>query len=197
MNEKIFFDKVRATLFHALSANQVAGMKSILDAWDKLDPKSDHRFKAYALATAYHETAQTMQPIEEYGHGRGRAYGAPAGRWHLVYDGRGDVQLTWLANYQKATDKLHAAKLLDPALDLVKDPSLALRPDVAAAVMVLGMRDGWFTGKRLGEFFTASESYPVQARRIINGLDCAAKIAGYFTSFDAALRAAEVTPAVV
>ena len=35
----------------------------------------DLRWLAYMLATTFHETARTMQPIEEYGKGKGKTYG--------------------------------------------------------------------------------------------------------------------------
>lgn len=189
MDAKIFFLGLRGRIA-ILRQSQIAGVNDILAGWAKFDPKADRRFIAYSLATAYHETARTMQPIEEYGHGRGRAYGAPAGSWHEIYDGRGDVQLTWLANYIKATTRLHLAKLLDPALDLAKTPALALKPEIAAAIMILGMTEGWFTGKKLSDYFNAKGSNPIEARRIINGLDCAQEIAVYYAAFESALKAA-------
>jgi putative chitinase len=142
------------------------------------------------LATTFHETARTMQPIREIGHGRGRAYGHPAGPWHQVYDGRGDVQLTWERNYLHATQRLRALGVIGDDVDLARSPDLALRPDIAAAIMIHGMREGWFTGRKLADSFGDHATDWIGARRIINGLDCAAKIAGYARAFFAALTAA-------
>ena len=183
---KKFFDLVRTKLFRGnLSEKQVEGIKSIIGAWTQ---GTDHRWIAYGLATAYHETAQTMQPIEEYGKGRGRAYGVPNGPWHQIYDGRGDVQLTWEYNYKKATVELHNRKVLEPNLDLEKTPDLAMRPDIAAAIMVFGMTEGWFTGRSLANYFNKQTTDWVNARRIINGTDCAVMIAGYAQTFYEALN---------
>lgn len=192
MDDTIFFNHVRKHPFGGeLSGSQVEGIDVILGAWDKIYPKADLRFKAYSLATTFRETAQTMQPIEEIGHGRGHAYGIPTGPWHRIYDGRGDVQLTWIANYKKATARLRALKFIGDDVDLVKDPDLAKRPDIAAAVMVIGMSEGWFTGRKLADYFTSSHSDPVNARRIINSLDCANIIAGYYSAFLDALKASQ------
>ncbi len=46
-----------------------------------------------------------MQPIEEYGRGKGRKYGAPAGPYGKIYFGRGYVQLTWLEPGYQERDK--------------------------------------------------------------------------------------------
>ena len=124
-----------------------------------------------------------MQPIEEIGRGRGKPYG-PSGFW-----GRGYVQLTWETNYARATTELQARGILKPGEDLVKTPALALRPDVAGAILFHGMREGWFTGRRLGDYFGPGRSDPKGARRIINGTDCDALIAGYHAQFRVALVA--------
>jgi hypothetical protein len=186
-----FFSALRETLFHPLASSQVDGIYNIIDAWTKWAPGSDARYIAYSLATAYWETGRTMQPIREIGMGRGRAYGHPTGPWHAVYYGRGLVQETWIENYQHADDKLHTIGVLKPEESMVKAPDLALRPDIAAALMVRGMVDGWFTGKRLAEYFLGAHSDWQGARRIINGQDKAVLIAGFALMFFHALTAAE------
>jgi putative chitinase len=188
INHDRFFASVRVPLFAgSLSQGQVDGMSHLLDVWEECyTPRyPDLRFLAYALATTRHETAATMQPIEEYGKGRGRAYGHPVGPWHQVYDGRGDVQLTWEANYRHASERLAAE--IGVKADLDRHPELAMEPDIAAHVMYLGMIEGWFTGKKLGDYFNARLEDALHARRIINGLDKARLIAGYFRVFRAAL----------
>jgi len=179
-----FFTSVRPTIFgDNLSQEQVDGINAILDAWDHWAPNSDIRFIAYSLATVYRETAATMLPIEEYGKGRGRAYGTPTGPWNQVYDGRGDVQMTWEANYAKATQRLRARGIIDANTDLEKNPELAMRPDIAAPIMIFGMIEGWFTGRKLADYFNDDVEDQVNARRIINGTDCANMIAGYYDHF--------------
>ena len=102
INRKFFFDHARLTLFDgSLRQSQVNGMNAILDEWDRAYAKKDDRWLAYMLATTHHETAMTMQPIEEYGKGNGRSYGVPDPQTGKAYYGRGFVQLTWKTNYER------------------------------------------------------------------------------------------------
>lgn len=184
-----FFALIKGPLFSpGFRTSQIAGMNAILDLWVNRGG-GDLRYLAYELTTAYRETARTMQPIEEYGHGKGRPYGVPMGLWHQVYDGRGDVQLTWEANYKKATMRLRTLGLLKPSEDLEKNPELALRPDIAGAIMAVGMVEGWFSGKKLSDYFNSKISDWVGARHIINGSDHALEIANNGKIFYAALKA--------
>lgn len=182
MDRAIFFASVRARLFGgALTQPQTDGLNLILDECAARGVV-DRRCVAYVLATAYHETGRRMQPVREIGRGRGRAYGAPDPRTGHVYDGRGYVQITWKANYQRLGARL--------GLDLVADPDRALDPTIAAAILVLGMKEGLFTGHALSDVFRADKADWIGARRIVNGLDRAAEIAAYARAFDAALHAA-------
>lgn len=191
MNRAVFFHEIRKTLFpRGLEQSQVDGLNAILDAVEKAHVWPNPCDTAYALATAYHECAKTMQPVEEIGEGRGRAYGRPTGPFHKVYFGRGLVQLTWIASYEKATAKLRVCGAIGADVDLVKNPELAMRPDIAAAILIHGMSDGWFTGKRLSDYITQHHTDYVNARRIVNGTDRAQMIAGYAHDFEKALRAA-------
>ena len=192
IDRKIFFDSVRASLFGgSLSTGQVDGMEAILAFWESTYRTLDMRFIAYSQATAYHETDKTMQPIEEYGHGAGHPYGLPTGPWHQVYDGNGLAQLTWLANYQKAQDRLTKLGLIGPEIDIVKNPALARRLDIAVKILVMGMMEGWFTYKRLPEYFNQIADDPIGARHIINGTDRANLVAMYHGKFLDALKASE------
>ena len=184
-----FFTAVRPLFGGTLQQGQVDGMTAILDAWDAWAPQNadltpNIRWEAYSLGTAFRETGRTMQPVAEIGQGAGRDYGRPDPVTGLIYYGRGLVQLTWKANYQ-----VQGARL---GIDLEHDPELALRPDVAADIMLNGMAHGQFTGRRLGQYFGADprRDDPVGARRIINSQDQAVAIAGYHHAFLAALTAA-------
>jgi hypothetical protein len=68
-----------------------------------------------------------------------------------------------------------------------------MRIDIAARVLREGMVDGWFTGKSFASYLPASGVATVvqfkQARRIINGVDRADKIAAEALAFQAALVA--------
>lgn len=126
---------------------------------------------AYVLATAYHETAHTMKPVREYG---GETYLKK--KKYYPYVGMGYVQLTWDYNYKKAGDKLK--------VDFLKNPKLLLEPKYAAPILVIGMKEGWFTSKKLSDYITLSKSDFIGARRIINGTDKASTIAGYAEEYD-------------
>ena len=188
-NPADFFAHVRAVLFGGvLTEPQVEGINAILA---QLPDGTDARWLAYELATAYHETGRTMQPVREngghpYGHPPAK-YWLPAGPYGQIYYGRGLPQTTWLANYEKADERMHALGVLKPEESLVRTPDLMLRMDVAAATMVDAMTLGWFTGKKLADYFNANSTDWLGARRIINGLDCAAQIAGYAIHFRRAL----------
>lgn len=146
--------------------------------WEKHD--NDHRRLAYILATAWHETAQRMEPIREFGLGRGKAYGIVDSTGKAPY-GRGFVQLTWRANYVKADERLGLKGAL------AKNYDLALEPPTAAAIAVQGMLGGWFTGKKLGDFIAGPRCEYVSARQIINGMDRAALIADYAQTIEKTL----------
>lgn len=181
MNRELFFKSVRGSIFGGkLSQDQVEGTEAVLDAYEAAGLTSA-QWLAYMLATAFHETAATMRPIEEYGKGKGRKYGVPVGPFKKVYYGRGYVQLTWIYNYEKAEAELHAP--------FVEKPELALDPKHAADIMTRGMQEGWFTGKKLVDYLNVKTDYR-NARRIINGTDKADLIAGYANKFHAALVAA-------
>ena len=59
-------------------------------------------------------------------------------------------------------------------LDLTTDPDVVMRPEIAVKVLVRGMQEGWFTGVILDKYDTFEDM-----RRIVNGTDKAALIAGY------------------
>lgn len=191
-----FFDSVRrGILGPVLDQGEVDGCERILDAMAGL-PMS---WCAYALATAYHETAHSMLPVHERGGPNyfrrmydvegsrptlARRYGNTTPGDGIKYAGRGYVQLTWKANYAKAGAKL--------GVDLVNKPDLAMDPAIAARIMREGMVDGWFTGKGFRHYLPQAKgslSQFTQARRIINGTDKAEQIGRYALSFQAALEA--------
>lgn len=169
--------------FGSFTQSQVDGLNAVLTAINAHTPAKNPAYAAYILATAWHETAHKMQPIEEYGRGRGRRYGGyydiDGSRYqnlpHLYY-GRGHVQLTWLTNYKRFSTLL--------GVDLVNHPERALEPAISSKILVLGMVDGLFTGKRLSDYirFGVYKEF-VNARRIVNGTDKDTLIAGYAVKF--------------
>ena len=180
INRKTFFDSIRETIFHgAISQHQVEGIDAILNEWET-QQLTDLRWLAYILATTYHETAKTMQPIEEYGKGKGHKYGIPDPATGKTYYGRGYVQLTWKRNYKTMGDLL--------GKPLVEEPELALKPEIATQILFKGMKRGLFTGKSLEDYFDHDTEDWINARKIINGLDMAPVIAEYAQKFYVALK---------
>jgi hypothetical protein len=178
-----YFTQVRESLFDgALSQVQVDGQNLILACWEYEatgTPMTDLRWLAYALATVYHETAQNMWPNKEMGSDE-----YLQGQDYWPYIGRGLVHLTWEDNYRNASTALG----LVGDRDLVAHPELALDSLIAARIMFRGMAEGWFTGAKLGQYFSNTKDDPLNARRIINGVDCADLIKGYYEQFLEALN---------
>ncbi len=186
IDRAIFYKLVRENLFlGTLSQSQVDGMNAILDEWERRDLK-DLRWLAYMLATTKWETAHTMQPIAEYGKGKGHSYGQPDPVTGQTYYGRGFVQLTWKANY------VTMGRLLN--VDLCDHPDLAMSLPVATQVLFEGMlradsKVGDFTGMALEDCFGPDREDWVKARKIINGTDHDAEIAEIGKKFRNALLA--------
>jgi putative chitinase len=195
MNRQTFFDALRGGFTGALEPQEVTGTEAILDAMAGLPIA----FVAYALATAWHETAGTMQPIKERG---GTSYFFsrydPKGPRPDIakrlgntepgdgarFPGRGLPQTTGRANYAKASAFL--------GVDCIANPDLLLEPRYAAPWMVHAMLHGLFTGKRFADYLPsqgpATYEKFVPARRIVNGLDRAADIAGYAVKYQDGLQ---------
>lgn len=153
---------------------------------------------AYMLATAKHETGHTFEPITERGN---RSYfnkydpvlaNTPERRKRAIementqqgdgfkYRGRGYVQLTWKKNYRKSGEYLKK--------DLVNNPELALDQKNATKIMIYGMETGMFTTKKISSYISEDTADYLNARRVINGMDKAATIAGYASKLEECLR---------
>lgn len=156
---------------------------------------------AYVLATAYLESGHSIKPIKETvqrnhkdrnpsdeevirrldrAWARGQLPWVRTNYWGTGYFGRGYVQITWEDNYKKFS------KLL--GVDLVKDPSKALEKDIAIKILLSGMSEGHFTGKKLSDYITLSRSDFYNARKIVNGMDKAREFASVAKAYDIALK---------
>lgn len=190
IDRDIYFDAVRASMFKgAMSQQQVDGQNAILSQYEDEEtgtPINDLRWLAYMLATTFHETAQKMWPIEEYGKGKGMSYGKKDPETGQTYYGRGFVQLTWRENYHNATIELS----LTGERDLEYHAAQALDLTIASQIMFRGMAEGWFTNKKLGDYFNEEKDDAVNARAIINN-DVSKNgkmVAGYHDKFLTALE---------
>ena len=210
MDRKTFYDSVRDGPFPGkLTQPQVDGMNVMLDEWDKRG-LTELSWLAYMLATAFHETAQWMQPVietrrasEPENPGVDTAIARLDNAWNagkrswvkqpywrkdadgFSWLGRGFVQLTFKTNYQNAQAKT--------GIPCAAQPELMLESAPAATVMYGGMIGGWFTGKKLSDYLGNGKVDFVNARRIINGLDRANDIAGYANKFFNAVKAASAS----
>jgi hypothetical protein len=194
INRKTFFADIKP-LFKGgyagkVGEGRISGLDLLIDTAEKENVGYDEF--AYILATTLWETAYTVQPIAEYGKGKGRKYGVK-GKYGQVPYGRGYVQLTWDYNYEKADKELG----LDGAL--LKNFDLALDPKVAVLILFKGMQEGWFTGKKLKSYIDGVQEPDAEdlreyeeGRRIINGVDKKKEIAKLALTIDRALRKAEV-----
>ncbi|WP_105440988.1 hypothetical protein [Neorhizobium sp. T25_13] len=199
-NRHTFFDLVRTKLFKGrLVAAQVEGMTAILDAWRERDGQGEAQPLSYVLATAFHETAATMQPVRETlaasdrsaitrldeAFAAGRLGSVKTPYWRPDAEGkswlgRGLVQLTHRRNYE--------AMSAVTGIDLVADPGRAMEMPVSVAILIEGMRRGSFTGRKLGDYFGQGRAEWVGARKIINGNDRADLVARHARVFAEALQ---------
>lgn len=213
MDRSAFYASVRqrasGVFGTSISQSQVDGCEAILNEAEKRGTPLRHL--AYILATAYHESAHTMQAVRETiaktddaairalesAWKRGKLSWVKTPYWRKDADGkswfgRGLVQITHKANYQKLG--------LLIGVDLVKDPSKALELPIAVQILFVGMELGSFTGKNLDDYISNGRTDFGRtdyegARRIVNGTDKAALIAGYAMAFERTLAAAGYKPA--
>lgn len=221
MDRSRFFTTLRSSasgLFGtSLSQGQVNGINAILDEAERVGLPL--RQLSYVLATPYHETGGKMQPVTEslyytsperirkvwpsrfssaaaaipytrypqrlankvYANRMGNGPEGSGDGWR--YRGRALPQLTGKENYDKFSDVL--------GIDLVNDPDAANDADVSVMILMVGMQNGMFTGKKLSDFISGDRADYVGARAIIND-DVRANgqsIAEHAVAFERALRA--------
>ncbi|UXV22188.1 hypothetical protein N4P55_12780 [Pseudomonas fluorescens] len=103
------------------------------------------------------------------------------------YRGRGCVHLTWKNNYRKFSALL--------SVDFVSNPDAAAKFEYSIPIMIIGMTEGMFTGKKLADYINANGVNYMSARRIINGIDEQALIASYAERFENILKQTSQLPA--
>ena len=106
-----------------------------------------------------------------------------------TYRGRGFVQLTGRALYERATEESNGS------IDFLAAPDYAAEPDIAAGILVSGMKEGWYTGLGFDDInlndsldanTRAQQFY--NARRIVNGTDRADQFAELAEQYYQVLR---------
>lgn len=162
VNSDTWLASLAATLKIKLTIEQGRAVQLIVSECDE-NGITDARQVAYILGTAYHECR--FKSIKEIRAKPGTAvWRMQNAYWNTGYYGRGFCQLTWRKNYQKFSTII--------GIDLVKNPDEVLRPDVGAKILVIGMRDGLFSGVGLGRYFPSPPAEPnwLSARKIVNGM---------------------------
>ena len=186
MDRAAFYTTVRAKL-GPISKSQVAGFEAVLDAIDGA-PLSH---QAYMLATTWHETGATMQPVRE-AHWLSEDWRRKNLRYYPHY-GRGYVQVTWITNYQWLDAAAAAAGLTKPG-EILANLDLAMRPDIAAFALRKGMEEGRYDSagrtmaQRLPTSGTATRAQYVNARYLVNIQDKAELVEDYAQVFEKSLR---------
>ena len=218
-NPDAFYEHLRKTalLGPTISTEEFTGCETILAAAAGKLPTS---WVANCLGTAHHETGGVMAPnVEDLVYStaerikavwpnrfptiasaepfvrnakglanhvyNGRMGNRPGTNDGWDHRGRGQAHITGREMYAK----LDAELGLNGAL--IRNPDLALRPDIAAQILVVGMLKGLFTGKKLNDFIAAkptTEQFS-NARVIINPDKNGPKVAAASLVFFAALQA--------
>ena len=129
---------------------------------------------AYLLATAWHES-RMGNSMEEFSSGAQYEGRKDLGNTQpgdgVRFKGRGFVQLTGRTNYTYWGKRL--------VLDLINKPDLAKNIKHATIILVDGILEGKFTGKKLSDYINDTKKDYLNARRTINGTDQADKIKSY------------------
>lgn len=193
-DRKKFFDGYRSR-FGPITQDLVDAQEFLLSQIEQDarfdNTETDRRQLAYCLATFKWETAHTMRPIDELGSSAyfnsrygpqtkvGKILGNTKAGDGALFHGRGYVQVTGRRNYAKA-------KALT-GVDLLAEPDGAKNPELAYQIAVQGMKDGWFTSRKLGQFIKDGQADYENARTIINGHDKAQTIADIARRFSEVL----------
>jgi hypothetical protein len=163
------FSSAISKAFGWLSPTQSNSLLNIVNSFDKFGDGDINKL-LYIIATAYHESK--LAPVREIRGAVGTPlYNRQESYWKTGYYGRGFVQLTHERNYKTMGEIFN--------VDLVNNPDLALQPVLAADILVYGMINGSFTGRRLSQYINDSRQDYFEARRVVNALDQAQLITDY------------------
>lgn len=170
--------------------------KLILDVCTKELSITNKNQLAYILATARHESAQ-FRTLTEYASGASYEGRADLGNTQqgdgVRFKGRGYVQLTGRTNYTLWSKWLNQ--------DLVGNPdSLINDRHQSAWILCSGMKFGSFTGAKngnLADYINESKTDYHNARKLVNSLDEAQRIADYAKDYENRLANYKPTVPVV
>ena len=150
----------------------------ILDACDNLDVTDPGQI-AYILATAEHESgyfATRYNLVEKENRKSWPGfinYDTRADLWNtgpgdgMLFKWRGYVQLTGRANYTKYDLILKQEGLITSEQSIITNPNLVLEPKIAAFILVHGMINGEFNGKKLWDYWIYGDLRHLRGRHIV------------------------------
>lgn len=186
INRHDFFAQYRA-YFNKVSQEQVDALEIILGFMEADRSLTDPNWSPYILATIKHETADTFLPIRERGtkeyferYEGNKILGNTEPGDGEKFCGRGYSMITGRRNYQLFSDLL--------LVDLIADPTLAMTPTVAWSIISRGMVEGLFTGRPLRRYIHGEHMDFTNARRTVNGIDRADRVAGFARRFQRILE---------
>lgn len=184
MNRAAFYDCLRPKL--NLTTQNVFGMEKVLDYAEAYHVSAAKL--PYIIATAWWETAQTMQPVKE-AYWMSEHWRKKNLRYYPWY-GRGLIQITWESNYKRMWKELG---LIGPM-----EPEVFLEWSVALPALFIGMEKGLYTGKDLDDYIDEVDENDREdlreyknARRIVNATDKALTIGKLALGFEKCLKKAK------
>ncbi len=181
MNRAEFFKIIRPLFARKkLLVIQVKRIEAVIDGLEERSVEIGQA--AYIMATAHWES-DSFKAMEEYATGKAYEWRTDLGNTlkgdGVRFKGRGLVMITGRRNYAMWTDILK--------VDFVANPSRVSDLEHAVPILIDGMSNGTFTGKKLTTYIHGSKRDYVNARHVVNGKDKAREIAdlafAYYNAF--------------
>lgn len=171
---RLFIDTGGLSVNYGLHEYQKVALAELAGFMEADSTFADVRHAGYLIATCFHETAHTFLPVSERGSRSyfnkyeptqklGRTLGNTIAGDGYTYRGRGYVQITGRYNYARFSSQLQ--------VNLIGQPALACDPQIAYRIISFGMKNGFFTGRKLGDYLNEFRQDYFNARRVVNGID--------------------------
>lgn len=185
MNRKIFYNSIRDSI--SVTESFVFGCEKLLD-YIEAHPMNTN-IAAINLATAYWESGKTMTPVVE-AYWLSESWRRKNLRYYPWY-GRGLVQTTWKANYEKVGELLGLGRQY-----FINHPNALLDWKFAVPALFKATEAGIYTGRSWSDYIDDIDESDeedlreyIASRRVVNGTDRAEDIGRLALRFEKALRA--------